>query len=77
MAKPTYNVIFALLDKSKGNNGFVKYRNCDSLQKIKKHVEKTFGQWLFVTIYNHGNKQKIACLSPTEIHLFEPLKPYQ
>jgi len=74
MAKATYNVIFKLLDNSKGNEGFVKYRNCNSLQGIKKSIEKQFGQWLYVNVFDHKTKTKIATLSPTTIHLFEPLK---
>ena len=76
MAKATYNCIFKMLDESKGSAGFVKFRNCNSVQGIKKHVEKTLGQWLYVTIYNHDNKAKIGCYSPYNIHTFEPLKIY-
>lgn len=74
MAKATYNVIIRVLDTSKGANGFVKYRNVNSLQKLKSNIEKQFGQWLFMTVYDHATKIKIAVLSPLDIHLFEPLK---
>jgi hypothetical protein len=69
-----YNVIIKLLDPTKGSKGFVKYRNVTSLQRLKKYVEKHLGQWLFMTIYNAKNKQKIGVLSPYNIHEFEPLK---
>jgi hypothetical protein len=74
MAKATYNVIIRVLDTSKGANGFVKYRNVNSLQKLKKHIEKSLGQWLFMTVYDHKTKNKLAVLSRENIHLFEPLK---
>lgn len=74
MAKATYNVIIRVLDTSKGANGFVKYRNVNSLQKLKTSIEKSFGQWLFMTVYHHQTKIKIAVVSPHNLHLFEPLK---
>lgn len=74
MAKATYNTIVKLLDDTKGNKGFLKYRNVNSLQKLKQHIEGEFGQWLFMTVYDHKSKIKLAVLSRENIHLFEPLK---
>lgn len=74
MAANRYHATFRFVDVKIGNRGFVTYHNVTSLQRLKRSVETNRGQWLFATIYDAATREKLAVVTPTTIHTYEPLK---
>jgi len=57
-----YNVILFTNDINTGNNGFVKYRKIDNLERFKKFIDTQYPKWVFATLYDNKTKEKIGVI---------------
>lgn len=62
MNQKMYNAIVNVGNNSIGNNGYIKYRKINHVNKFKLFLDSKYPQWVFATIYDHATKEKIEVI---------------
>jgi hypothetical protein len=64
MAKQIFNIIVFTGNKLIGNDGFVKYRKVNDINKFVSFISNKYPLWKFATIYDNVTKDKIKVITP-------------
>lgn len=62
--KQIFNVIVYTGSDTIGNNGYVKYRKVNSINKFRIFINSKYPNWKFATIYDNTTKEKISIIKP-------------
>ncbi len=55
MTSKNFNLVVFTGDTSKGNQGYIKYRKQNNLNRILAYLDKTFPLWVFANIQDQEN----------------------
>lgn len=64
MAKQLMTAIAFNADKTKGNKGYLKYRNVNDKAKFIAFLDKSYPDWRYVVFYNKDTGENLGMNTP-------------